>query len=107
MPAASACFVGAMNAFASVNGMAMPSALALIAVWKALTISVTTPFSEPVQLGWARPSRLAASFMPLCVGAKKELVVTWLMKANFHAGVFGKSPIVEAVPVLRELPQAA
>src|SRR5437016_8784773 len=92
MPAASADFVGPTNADASVSASAIPAAPALIAVSMALTISETTPVCDPVQLGAGRPSSAAASFIPLCVGAKKEFVVTWLMNANFHPGVFGKSP---------------
>ena len=48
MPASSAFSTGALNALRSTRQTAMPSAFALIALLKALTISLTFALSEPV-----------------------------------------------------------
>src|SRR5262249_60178656 len=60
----------------------------------ALTISGMLALSEPVQAGLGIFSSAAASARPYWVGTKNGLVVTWLTKVNFHAGVDGKSPAV-------------
>src|SRR5436190_23760908 len=49
-------------------------------------------FCDPPHLGVGRPSRAAASFVPLMVGTKNRFVVTWLTNQNCHFGVFGKFP---------------
>ncbi len=95
MPASSAWSTGALNAVLSTTAMARPSALPLIAVLVALTISATTEFCEPVHW-YEQPSSLQASSAPYWVGVKNGLVVTWLMKTNFQFGVFGKFPIASA-----------
>jgi hypothetical protein len=76
----------------STTAIASPSTLALMAVFVAFTISATIEFCDPVHCGFSMPSSVAASSMPYCVGVKKELVVTWLTKVNFHFGVVGKLP---------------
>ena len=50
MPFASACLIGASNAPLSTTHTAMPSALALMAALKALIISPTSAFVEPVHV---------------------------------------------------------
>src|ERR1700761_6469392 len=92
MPLARACFVGSTNAEVSVSAMAMPSAPLVIAESNALTISETSPVSEPVHCGVGMPNTDAASANPLRVGTKNEFVVTWLTNTKFHFGVLGKLP---------------
>ena len=48
MPAASAFSTGALNACRSISETAMPSAFAAMALLNALTIWLTSLFSEPV-----------------------------------------------------------
>src|SRR5690348_2340123 len=105
MPAFRAWSTGALNADLSTTAMARPSALPLIAVLVALTISATTEFCDPVHW-YEQPSSLHASSAPYWVGVKNGLVVTWLMKTNFQLGVFGKFPIASAAVLLSFLPQA-
>src|SRR5689334_10192797 len=83
---------GVVNAVALITATAIPAAFAEIAAFVALTICGTLELAEPVQDGLGRPSSAAASASPYWVGTKNGLVVTWLTKANFHAGVFGKLP---------------
>src|SRR4051812_8378248 len=91
MPACSALSVGALNAFGSTRQTAMPSALAEIAAFIALTISLTSAVFEPVHWKVVLTSALASS-MPYWVGVKNGFVVTWLTKTNLYFGVAGKLP---------------
>src|SRR5262247_3699396 len=93
MPACSARSIGSRNALVSTTGTAIPSTLAATAASIAFTISTTSAFCEPVHW-YSQLSRAHASCAPYWVGTKNGLVVTWLTKANFHAGVFGKLPAV-------------
>src|SRR4051812_18101948 len=115
MPACSALSVGALNAFGSTRQTAMPSALAEIAAFIALTISLTSAVFEPVHWKVVLTSAPASS-MPYCVGVKNGFVVTWLTKTNLYFGVGGKlpaPPLDAAGPSLLlllsslDLPQAA
>src|SRR4051795_268085 len=115
MPASSALSVGALNAFWSTRQTAMPSALAEIAAFIALTISLTSAVLEPVHCDVVLTSALASS-MPYWVGVKNGFVVTWLTKTNLYLGVTGKfpaPPVEAAAPLLLssssslDLPQAA
>src|SRR5688500_13864040 len=93
MPASSARSTGARNAALSTTATARPSALELMAVLVASTISATTELTDPVH--WdSQPSSLHASSAPYCVGVKNGFVVTWHTNTNFHLGVCGKLPIV-------------
>src|ERR1017187_9659776 len=94
IPAARALLIGATNAFGSTTVVAMPSELAAIAEFSEVIIVGTVGCVEvaPVQVGVAMPSSAAASANPYWVGVKNALSVTWLMKVNFHEGVFGKFP---------------
>src|SRR5690349_11878714 len=92
MPASSAWSTGALNAVLSTTASARPSALPLIAVLVALTISATTELADPVHW-YEQPSSLHASSAPYWVGVKNGLVVTWLTKTTFQFGVFGKLPM--------------
>src|ERR1700745_2033676 len=94
MPAFMAFFTGAVNAVEVITASAIPFAFAEMAALVALTISVGLEVAEPVQEGLGIPSSAAASASPYWVGTKNGLVVTWLTKANFQAGVFGKLPTV-------------
>src|SRR3954471_1527686 len=85
MSAASALSVGALNAFRSTRETAIPSAWAVIALFIALTISLTLLVSEPVHW-YEQPSRLHASAAPYLVGTKNGLVVTWLTNVNLNDG---------------------
>ena len=108
MPAASAFSVGSLNAFWSVMAIAMPSALPVIAVFMALTISETLAVSEPVH--WkSRLSSAQASSAPYWVGTKNGFVVTWLTNTKRYLGVFGKlpAPSPSAAASSLDLPQAA
>src|SRR5690349_12980596 len=67
MPASSAWSIGERNAFLSTTAMARPSALALIALLDALTISATMESFEPVHWNWV-PSSFEASSAPYWVG---------------------------------------
>src|SRR5689334_6372110 len=109
MPSFMALATGVVNAVALITATAMPLAFAEIAAFVALTICGTLEVADPVQDGLGRPSSAAASARPYWVGTKNGLVVTWLTKANFHAGVFGKFPTVllAAVAVLLEELHAA
>src|SRR5579871_2014031 len=109
MPAFMAFATGVVNAVALITATAMPFAFAEIAAFVALTICGTLELADPVQVGLGMPSSAAASSNPYWVGTKNGLVVTWLMKANFHAGVLGKLPAVflAAVAVLLEELHAA
>src|SRR5580765_713087 len=91
MPAASALSVGSLNAFWSTRQTAMPSALAAIAAFIALTISLTSAVLDPVHWNVVLTSALASS-MPYWVGVKNGFVVTWLTKTNLYFGVTGKLP---------------
>src|SRR6516225_2828839 len=94
MPPCMALATGVVNAVALITATAMPLAFAEIAAFVALTICGTLEVSDPVQDGLGMPSSAAASCSPYWVGTKNGLVVTWLTKANFQAGVFGKLPAV-------------
>src|SRR5215467_4137040 len=94
MPSCMALATGVVNAVALITATAMPLAFAETAAFVALTICGTFEFCDPVQDGLGMPSSAAASASPYWVGTKNGLVVTWLTKANFHAGVFGKLPAV-------------
>ena len=59
----------------STTASAMPSALAVIAVLVASTISATTELTEPVHW-YSTPSSLQASSAPYWVGVKNGFVVT-------------------------------
>ena len=109
MPSFMAFFTGWVNAVELTTATAIPFAFDEIAELVALTISGMLALSEPVQAGLGIFSRAAASARPYWVGTKNGLVVTWLTKANFHAGVFGKFPAVSlaAVAVLLEELHAA
>src|SRR5579875_89943 len=93
MPAESARSVGSLKAVGSTIATAMPSALAAMAAFMALTICPASLFSEPVHW-YLQPSSAQASWMPYWVGTKKGLVVTWLTKTKFHWGCAGKLPSV-------------
>src|SRR3954453_13890926 len=54
----------------------------VMAVFMALTISLTFEFSDPVHW-YEQPSSLQASSAPYLVGTKNGLVVTWLTSTNF------------------------
>ena len=109
MPASMAFFTGAVNAVELITATAIPLAFAEIAALVALTISGTLEFSEPTQAGLGSPTSAAASASPYWVGTKNGLVVTWLTKVNFHAGVDGKFPAAElaVLPLLLLDEQAA
>src|SRR5689334_8342592 len=80
-----AFLIGPSKADLSVTAMAMPSALALIAVLTADTILPTSAFSSPVH--WKEQlTRAHASSAPYCVGTKNGFVVTWLTNTNLHLG---------------------
>lgn len=98
MPASSALSTGVLKAVLSTTARASPSALPLIAVFVALTISATTELAEPVHWN-EQPRSLHASSAPYWVGVKNGLVVTWLTKTNFQFGVFGKLPTAPATAV--------
>src|SRR4051794_30020915 len=115
MPACSALSVGALKAFGATRQTAVPSALAEIAAFIALTISLTSAVFEPVHWKVVLTSAPASS-MPYCVGVKNGFVVTWLTKTNLYFGVGGKlpaPPLDAAAPSLLlllsslDLPQAA
>src|SRR4029450_6765943 len=95
MPAASAWLTGALKAFLSITASAIPSALAEIAVFTALTISATIESLDPVHWN-SQLSSAQASWAPYWVGVKKALVVTWQTNTNFHFGVDGRSPAAVA-----------
>src|SRR3954471_13420458 len=100
MPASSALFVGPLNALVSTSATAMPSALELIALFIALTISRTLLLSEPVHW-YEQPSSLQASSAPYFVGTKNGLVVTWLTSVNLYFFVVPKidwAPLDEPPP---------
>src|SRR5262245_28493099 len=88
MPFARARLIGASNADLSTTQTAMPSAFALIAALKALIISPTSAFVDPVHVKVELMSA-PASWAPYWVGTKNGFVVTWLMNANFHFGCDG------------------
>src|SRR5882757_5801618 len=107
MPLANARLVGSTKALSSVSAMAMPSALLVTAVSKALAISETLPPCEPVHCGSGRPSSAAASASPDLVGTKNEFVVTWLTNTNRQGGVLGNFPAPLAAVLLWAPAQAA
>src|SRR5262252_4475934 len=92
MPSCMALATGVVNAVALTTAIAIPLAFAEIAEFVALTICGTLALTDPVQDGLGMPSSAAASASPYWVGTKNGFVVTWLTKANFHAGVLGKLP---------------
>src|SRR5215218_9462870 len=95
MPASSAWLTGSLKASLSTTASAIPSALAEMAVFMALTISATIESLDPVHWN-SQLSSAQASWAPYWVGVKNGLVVTWLTNTNFHLGVSGKSPAVAA-----------
>ena len=68
------------------------SAPPVIAVFIALTISLTLEFSEPVHW-YEQPSSLQASSAPYLVGTKNGFVVTWLTSTNFGLPSLLKMPL--------------
>src|SRR4029453_11993276 len=101
MPAASAWLTGSLKASLSTTASAIPSALAEMAVFMALTISATIEPLDPVHWN-SQLSSGEASWAAYWVGVKNGLVVTWLTNTNFHFGVVGKSPaaLAAASPLL-------
>src|SRR5512133_2852298 len=95
MPAASAWLTGALKAFLSTTASAIPSALAEMAGFMALTLAGMIESLDPVHWN-SQLSRAQASWAPYWVGVKNELVVTWQTNTNFHFGVDGKSPAAVA-----------
>src|SRR4051812_2202608 len=91
MPACSALSVGALNALGSTRQTAMPSALAVMAAFIALIISLTSAVFEPVHWKVVLTSAPASS-IPYWVGVKNGFVVTWLTNTNLYLGVGGKFP---------------
>jgi hypothetical protein len=83
--------VGALNALVSMSATAIPSALPVMAVFIALTISLTSLVFEPCQSNLVLNSALA-SCAPYWVGTKNGFVVTWLTNTKRYLGVDGKSP---------------
>src|SRR4029079_19146558 len=69
----------------------MPFAPLVIAVFIALTISLTFEVSDPVHW-YEQPSSLHASSAPYLVGTKNGFVVTWLTSTNFSFEVWAKTP---------------
>src|SRR3954468_20796036 len=69
----------------------MPFAPLVMAVFIALTISLTFDVSEPVHW-YEQPSSLHASSAPYFVGTKNGLVVTWLTNTNFRLPFAPKMP---------------
>src|ERR1700737_651122 len=92
MPASIAFLTGVVNEVASITVVAMPLALAAIALSRYCTIWVTDDVVDPPHFGVGRPSTLAASAIPFWVGTKNRLVVTWLTNQNCQAAVAGKFP---------------
>src|ERR671936_1020616 len=92
MPAFIAFFTGVVKAVSEMTASMIPSALAEIAEFMKLIISLMLEVAEPPQFGAARPSSAAASAYPYFVGVKNWLVSAWLTNQNFQAGVFGKFP---------------
>src|SRR6185437_9011306 len=84
--------------------VAIPAALAEIAVCMYVTISDGMEFCEPPHLGFGSPSSAAASLNPNWVGTKNRFVVTWLTNQNCHGGVFGKFPTVPAAADAVDVP---
>ena len=79
MPAFIAFFTGVVND-ESITGVAIPAALAEIAVFMKVTISESAEVAEPPQTGVGRPSSAAASANPYLVGVKNAFVSAWLLK---------------------------
>src|ERR1035441_58513 len=65
MPASMACFTGVVNDVALITAVAMPAALAAVAVEIAAVISEVIEFCDPVHLGAGRPRSAAALDLPL------------------------------------------
>src|SRR5262249_40256968 len=101
MPAFIALVTGVANVVSDglllMTHVAIPAALAEIAVCMYVTISEGMEFCEPPHLGFGRPSRAVASANPNWVGTKNRFVVTWLTNQNCHGGVVGKFPAAAAV----------
>src|SRR5215218_10830360 len=95
MPASSAWLTGSLKASLSTTASAIPSALAEMAVFMALTISATIESLDPVHWN-SQLSSAQASWAPYWVVVKNGLVVTWQTNTNFHFGVEGKSPAAVA-----------
>src|SRR3954471_10724113 len=70
----------------------MPFAPPVMAVFMALTISLTFAVSDPVHW-YEQPSSLHASSAPYLVGTKNGFVVTWLTKTNFGLPLDLKIPL--------------
>src|SRR5260370_16947549 len=96
MPADKAASTGALNATGSMIETAIPSTLAAMAVFIALTMSATILFAEPVHW-YLHPTRAQASEAPYWVGTKNGLVVTRLTNTKFHCGWLGNCPSPEGV----------
>ena len=64
----------------SITGVAIPAALAEIAVFMKETISESAEVAEPPQVGAGRPSSATASEYPYLVGVKNSFVSAWLLK---------------------------
>src|ERR1700734_2496210 len=84
--------------------VAMPAALAAIAVCMYAVIAEGMELSEPPHFGVGSPRSAAASFMPNCVGTKNRFVVTWLTNQNCQAGVLGKLPAAPAAAAAAAAP---
>src|SRR3984957_20349545 len=116
MPAFIALATGAWKVVAVgallMTHVAMPFAFAVMALLRALTMSVSAESVDPVHLGLGMPSSAAASAKPNWVGTKNRLVVTWLTNQNCQPGTCGKLPATAlaadvdtfTVPVLLLLP---
>ena len=78
MPAFIALATGLVNVVSDglllMTVVAIPAALAEIAVSISVTISDVTEFVEPPHLGFGRPSRAAASASPNWAGTKNGFV---------------------------------
>src|SRR5690242_21857411 len=92
MPASIAFFTGVVKAVSEMTGIMIPSALAEIAEFMKVIISLMLELADPPQFGAGRPSSAAASAYPYLVGVKNAFVSAWLTNQNFQAGVFGKFP---------------
>jgi len=86
-----------LNALLSTSATAIPSAPLVTPVLKALTISLTLLFCEPVHW-YEQPSSLHASSAPQRVRTKNGFVVTWLTNTNFIFGFDLKMPLAGEPP---------
>src|SRR5215211_1287389 len=103
---ARASFVGVLNAVRSTSETAMPSTPAVIALFIALTISLTLLDCEPVHW-YSQPKSLHASSAPYLVGTKNGFVVTWLTKVNLYSGCVPKMSAASPWALVEPPPQAS